>query len=88
MTFKRFCYKIIYMEAVEILEGKVEQAAKQLSALKKERRALDSELRFLEEENKRIKNTLRTVETWPNEKKLLVSKIEKIIKKIDTLAEF
>jgi len=73
------------MDRFEVLEQKVRQAAEEITALREERQKLQAELRFLEEEHKRTKQLSHENEKWQEEKKTIVHRIEKVLKKISSL---
>ena len=73
------------MNRLEILEKKVKQAAAQLAELKDEKTKLVSELEFLREENKAISGFSHENTKWKTEKKALASRIEKVLKKLNSL---
>jgi hypothetical protein len=73
------------MDRLETLEKKVQQAAEQLTTLREERQKLLSEIQFLKEENSRTQQLIRKNDTWQDEKKSVSHRIEKILKKINSL---
>jgi FtsZ-binding cell division protein ZapB len=73
------------MDSLETLESRVRQAAEQLAVLKDEKQKLLAEIKFLEEENERTKGLIRENESLRDEKKTVAARIEKVIKKINSL---
>lgn len=73
------------MDSLETLEKRVRQAAEQLAVLKDEKQKLLAEIKFLEEENERTKGLIRENESLREEKKTVATRIEKVIKKINSL---
>lgn len=73
------------MEKLDILENKVRKASEMLTALRNDNQKLQAELNFLHEENQRAKQLIRENETLREEKKTIASRIEKLLKKINSL---
>lgn len=73
------------MDRLEILEKKVHQAAEQLYRLRQEKQKLQSEIEYLEEENKKFKLLLQEKSKWQEQKKAVSTRIEKILKKLSAL---
>jgi len=73
------------MNKIDTLTSKVKLAVEKINQLKAEKEKLNSELRFQQEENE--KNRLGFVQSasWKEEKRNLISKVEKVLKKIDAL---
>jgi FtsZ-binding cell division protein ZapB len=73
------------MDRLDILEKKVHEAARQLTELRQERDRLQAELSFLEQEQTRTQDLIRENNTLREEKKQLASRIEKVLKKLNSL---
>ena len=73
------------MDKIEILEKKIHQAAEQLLDLKEENKKLLSNMKFTETEYKRAGQLIRENDILQEQKKQTASKIEKILKKINSL---
>ena len=73
------------MDKIEILERKIRLAADQLLDLKEENKKLLSNMKFTETEYKRAGQLIRENDILQEEKKQVASRIEKILKKINSL---
>lgn len=73
------------MNRLEILEHKVRQAAEQIAKLKADRHKIVAELKFLEEENKKTRHLIKENEALKEQKRSVAQRIERALKKIDTL---
>ena len=73
------------MDKFEFLEKKIKQAAGQIDQLKEERDMLQSELKFLETENKKVKELIEEKHGWTEHKRLITSKVERLLKKINAI---
>lgn len=70
------------MERIEILTRKVHLAAEQLTRMKKEKDKLESELKYLQEENKRVQVLSRENEQFRERHAAIANRIEKLLKKM------
>ncbi|MBN1621322.1 MAG: cell division protein ZapB [Endomicrobiales bacterium] len=75
------------MDRVKILEKKIHQVVERLGDSKQEQKKLSAEVKFLEEENKKIKNFMHENAKWKENKKALINRIEKLIKRIDSIEQ-
>lgn len=73
------------MDRLDILEKKVLQAAELLSKLKQDKEKMQSEIDYLEEENRKAKLLLQDGSKWQDQKKAVSTRIEKILKKLNTI---
>lgn len=73
------------MDRFESLEKKVHQAVEQIAILRRERDQIKAESKLLEEENKRIQKLLNESEDWNEKKKVIIARMEKVLKKINAL---
>ena len=74
------------MSHIDVLDKKIRQAAEQLMALRKDNIKLAEKIRLLEDENKAVKEMFGSGgDAWKHEKKALVDKMEKIVKRLNTL---
>ena len=73
------------MNRIEILDKKVNQVAKELIFLKQERKKLLSDIKFMEEENKKAGELIRENDSLHEQKKTARTKIEKVLKKLKAL---
>ncbi|MFC1501728.1 hypothetical protein ACFL58_04715 [Elusimicrobiota bacterium] len=73
------------MNKVEILDKKVHEVAKELIFLKQERKKLLSDIKFMEEENKKSGDLIRENGSLRELKKTAGARIEKILKKLNAL---
>jgi hypothetical protein len=74
------------MSHIEVLDKKIRQAAEQLIVLRKDNIKLADKIRLLEEENKAVKQMFGTGgDAWKHEKKALTEKVEKIVKRLNSL---
>jgi FtsZ-binding cell division protein ZapB len=74
------------MNSMEILETKVRLAVERITALRQETRKLEAEVKFLREENTRAKQLARENDILQEEKKVVSTRIEKLLKKINSLS--
>jgi len=68
-----------------MLTSKVRLAVEKINQLKAEKEKLNSELRFQQEENERNRLSFVQSVSWKEEKRNLILKVEKVLKKIDAL---
>jgi len=73
------------VDRLDILEKKVLQAAELLSKLKQDKEKMQSEIDYLEEENRKAKLLLQDGSKWQDQKKAVSTRIEKILKKLNTI---
>ena len=73
------------MESFEILSKKIKQAAEKIGALRLENEKLQSEIKFLEQEGTRSKEVEAENINMRDEKKAIAFRIEKLIKKINSI---
>ena len=73
------------MDRLEILEKKVHQASEQILKLRQEKQKMQSEMEFLEEENRKSKELLQDSVKWQDQKKAVSTRIEKVLKKLNAL---
>jgi Cell division protein ZapB len=73
------------MDRLEILEKKVHQAAEQLLKLRHEKNKMQSEIEFLEEENRKAKLLVHDSSKWQEQKKAAGNRLEKMLKKLNAL---
>jgi FtsZ-binding cell division protein ZapB len=71
---------------MEILETKVRLAVERIAALRQENKKLEAEVKFLREENTRAKQMVRENDLLQEEKKVVSTRIEKLLKKINSLS--
>lgn len=74
------------MDKIDILEKKIRKAADELIRLREDKKKLEAEVSFLQEENKRVQHVLRENETMKDERKTLTGRIEKILKKLNVVS--
>jgi len=75
------------MDRVKILERKIYQVIEKINALQDEKEKLVNEIKFLEEENQRSKHLSKENDKLKEEKKLVIVRIERLLKKINSLTE-
>ena len=74
------------MSHIEVLDKKIRQAAEQLITLRKDNVKLAEKIRLLEEENKAVKEMFgQGGDAWKHEKRALTEKVEKIVKRLNSL---
>lgn len=74
------------MSQIDVLDKKIRLAAEQLIVLRKDNIKLAEKIRLLEEENKAVKQMFgQGGDAWKHEKRALVEKIEKILKRMNSL---
>jgi|GEM_PF-3719926 len=73
------------MNKIDMLTSKVRLAVEKINQLKAEKEKLNSELRFQQEENERNRLSFVQSVSWKEEKRNLILKVEKVLKKIDAL---
>ncbi len=66
---------------------KIIQIADKMKAVSGEKQKLEDEIRFLEEENKKTRHFMHQNEKIKEEKKQVVNRIEKLIKKLESVAK-
>ena len=74
------------MDKIEILERKIRLAADQLLDLKEENKKLLSNMKFTETEYKRAGQLIRENDILREEKKQVATRIEKVLKKINSVS--
>jgi FtsZ-binding cell division protein ZapB len=74
------------MNSMEILETKVRLAVERITALRQENKKLEAEVKFLRDENTRAKQLVRENDLLQEEKKAVSTRIEKLLKKINSLS--
>ena len=72
------------MDKIEILERKIRLAAEQLLDLKEENKKLLSNMKYSEAEYKRAGQLIRENDILQEQKKQVASRIEKVLKKINS----
>ena len=85
MTTVRVNYKIKYMGDFEILSLKVKKAVEKLKKLDSENRRLRVELEYLKKENEANKRKISQYIVLKRNSQEVISRVERIIKKIDTV---
>jgi FtsZ-binding cell division protein ZapB len=70
------------VERIDTLTKKVHLAAEQLTRMKKEKEKLQTELKYLQEENKRIQIVTRENEQLHAQQVAIAHRIEKLLKKM------
>jgi len=73
------------MDKIDILENKIRQVAGQLLDLKEENKKLQSNMKFLESENKKSGELIKENGYLKEEKRQLATRVEKVLKKIGAL---
>jgi len=73
------------MERFEILAKKIKQATEKLGALRQENEKLQTEIKFLEQEGVRSKEVETENTNLREEKKAIAFRIEKLLKKINSI---
>ena len=73
------------MDSIKTLERKIHQVAERLLKADEENHKLQTELKFLEEENKLNKHQSSDTKKLLEERKLVANRIEKIIKKFNSI---
>jgi regulator of replication initiation timing len=73
------------MHSMDNLEKKIKMAAEQLKSFKIESEKLQKEVAFLREENAKLKDLSQDGASWTSEKRQISNKIERILKKINSL---
>ena len=74
------------MSHIDVLDKKIRQAAEQLMALRRDNIKLAEKIRLLEDENKAVKEMFgQGGDAWKHEKRALTDKIDKIVKRLNTL---
>ncbi|MCB4790526.1 MAG: hypothetical protein LHV68_01430 [Elusimicrobia bacterium] len=73
------------MDSIKTLEKKINQVAERLLKVSEENQKLQTELKFLEEENKRTKQLISNNDKLLEERKTIAGRIEKIIKKFNSI---
>jgi len=73
------------MNKIDMLETKVKLAVGKINQLNAEKEKLYAELRFQQEDNERNRLVFAQSTSWKEEKRNLILKVEKILKKIDVL---
>ena len=73
------------MNKIDTLTSKVKLAVEKINQLKAEKEKLSAELRFQQEENERNRSGFVQSVSWKEEKRNLILKVEKVLKKIDAL---
>jgi|GEM_PF-2831034 hypothetical protein len=74
------------MGQIDVLDKKIRQAAEQLITLRKDNIKLAEKIRLLEDENKAVKQMFGTGgDAWKHEKRALTDRIDKIVKRLNTL---
>lgn len=66
----------------EVLESKIRQAAKELTALKRDRSKMKSELDIFEQESQKVRELLRENIQLKEEKKRVLARMEKLHTKL------
>ncbi len=73
------------MDKFDILDKKIRQAAEQIIALKQENKKLHANIKFMENEHKRASGLIRQNDTLQDERKLMIHRIEKVLKKLNAV---
>jgi hypothetical protein len=73
------------MDRLEVLEKKVQLAAELLLKLRQDKQKMQSEIDYLEEENRKARLLSQENSKWQENKKAIGSRIEKILKKLNAL---
>ena len=73
------------MNKINVLETKIKLAVEKISQLKAEKEKLNAELRFQQEESEKNGLVFAQSATWKDEKKGVILKIEKVLRKIEAL---
>lgn len=73
------------MDSIKTLEKKIHQVAERLLKADEDNQKLKTELKFLEEENKRTKHQTSDTKKLLEERKLAANRIEKLIKKFKSI---
>ena len=73
------------MNKINVLETKIKLAVEKISQLKAEKEKLNAELRFQQEESEKNRLVFAQSATWKDEKKGVILKIEKVLRKIEAL---
>jgi hypothetical protein len=83
MTNRRRCDILLLMDALDLLTKRVQQAAVELTSLKKEKRQLLGEVDRLRAEQERLLKSVRENETARRQQEKIRTRLEKISRKID-----
>jgi cell shape-determining protein MreC len=73
------------MDSIKTLERKVILVAERLTKATEENQKLQTELKYLEEENKRTKELISDNAKLSDERKTITNRIEKILKKFTSI---
>jgi FtsZ-binding cell division protein ZapB len=73
------------MDRIETLENKIRIVAGKLMEFRRENQRLQAEVTFLQEENQRAKQLIHENDVLRDEKKTISNRVEKLLKKINSL---
>lgn len=73
------------MNTIETLGKKIRLAVEQLGSLKAANKKLQDEVLFLHRENQKLKELSESSASWIGEKRQISNRIEKVLKKINSM---